>query len=61
MIPNPIHKVLSSIQKHQVRALLMGGQACVLYGASALAEEYGIDLERQTARDEAAEEVECGV
>lgn len=33
MIPNPIHKVLSSIQKHRVRALLMGGQACVLYGA----------------------------
>lgn len=34
MIPNPIHKVLSSMQKHRVRALLMGGQACVLYGAA---------------------------
>ena len=34
MIPNPIHKVLSSIQAHNVRALLMGGQACVLYGAA---------------------------
>ena len=34
MIPNPIRKVLSSIQKHRVRALLMGGQACVLYGAA---------------------------
>ena len=33
MIPNPIRKVLSTFQKHQVRALLMGGQACVLYGA----------------------------
>ncbi len=34
MIPNPIRKVLSSMQKHRVRALLMGGQACVFYGAA---------------------------
>ena len=34
MIPNPILKVLSSMQKHRVRALLMGGQACVFYGAA---------------------------
>ena len=34
MIPNPIRKVLSSIQEHRVRALLMGGQACVFYGAA---------------------------
>ncbi len=34
MIPNPIAKVLSTIRKHRVRALLMGGQACVLYGAA---------------------------
>ena len=34
MIPNPIRKVLSSIQTHQVQCLLMGGQACVLYGAA---------------------------
>lgn len=34
MIPNPIHKVLSSIRAHRVRALLMGGQACVFYGAA---------------------------
>lgn len=34
LIPNPIHRVLSSIQKHRVRALLMGGQACVLYGGA---------------------------
>ena len=31
---NPILKVLSSIQAHRVRALLMGGQACVFYGAA---------------------------
>lgn len=34
MIPNPIRRVLSSIQRNRVRALLMGGQACVLYGAA---------------------------
>jgi hypothetical protein len=34
LIPNPIHKVLSLMQSYRVRALLMGGQACVLYGAA---------------------------
>lgn len=34
MIPNPIHKVLSTFQSCGVRALLMGGQACVFYGAA---------------------------
>jgi hypothetical protein len=34
LIPSPIHKVLSSIQQNRVRALLMGGQACVFYGAA---------------------------
>ena len=34
MIPNPIRKVLSSIEARRVRALLMGGQACILYGAA---------------------------
>lgn len=34
MIPNPIRKVLSSMHTHRVRALLMGGQACVFYGAA---------------------------
>ncbi|HZM90378.1 MAG TPA: hypothetical protein VFF31_27915 [Blastocatellia bacterium] len=31
---NPILKVLSSIKARRVRALLMGGQACVFYGAA---------------------------
>ena len=31
---NPILRVLSSIRTHRVRALLMGGQACVFYGAA---------------------------
>lgn len=34
MIPNPIHKVLSTFQSCGVRALLMGGQACVFYGGA---------------------------
>jgi hypothetical protein len=34
LIPNPIRRVLSSIHEHRVRALLMGGHACVLYGAA---------------------------
>ena len=34
MIRNPILKVLSSIQEYRVQALLMGGQACVFYGAA---------------------------
>ena len=34
LIRNPIRKVLSSMQARRVRALLMGGQACVFYGAA---------------------------
>jgi hypothetical protein len=34
LIPNPILKVLSSMAAHRVRCLLMGGQACVFYGAA---------------------------
>ncbi len=34
MIPNPILKVLLTMRSFQVKALLMGGQACVLYGAA---------------------------
>ena len=34
MIPSRIRKVLSTMANHRVRALLMGGQACVFYGAA---------------------------
>ncbi|MFN8707287.1 MAG: hypothetical protein ACK50J_11450 [Planctomyces sp.] len=34
MIPNPIIKVLSTLSSHAVQHLLMGGQACVFYGAA---------------------------
>jgi hypothetical protein len=34
LIPNPIRKVRVSIRARRVKALLMGGQACVFYGAA---------------------------
>lgn len=34
MTPSPILKVLSTIRTHHVQSLLMGGQACVFYGAA---------------------------
>jgi hypothetical protein len=34
LTPSPILKVLSTIQMHRVECLLMGGQACVFYGAA---------------------------
>jgi hypothetical protein len=41
LIPSPILRVLSSMRTHRVRALLMGGQACVSYGAA----EFSRDLD----------------
>ena len=34
MTPSPIGKVLSILRSQRVQALLMGGQACILYGAA---------------------------
>lgn len=44
MTLNPILKVLSSIREHQVRALLMGGQACVFYGAAEFSRDTDLAL-----------------
>jgi hypothetical protein len=41
---NPIHKVLSTISGRNVRALLMGGQACVLYGAAEFSRDTDLAL-----------------
>jgi hypothetical protein len=38
---SPIVRALSTIQKRQVRFLLMGGQACILYGGA----EFSRDLD----------------
>ena len=34
MTPNPILKALSVLNKHKVKYLLIGGQACIIYGAA---------------------------
>ena len=66
MIPNPIHKVLSSMSQHGVRCLLMGGQACVLYGAAEfsrdtdfaiLGEQENLDVLRRALADLQAETI----
>lgn len=44
MIESPIVKVLSTIRKHGVKALLMGGQACVFYGAAEFSRDADIVL-----------------
>ena len=44
MIPNPILKVLSTLSSHEVRHLLMGGQACVLYGAGEFSRDVDLVL-----------------
>ncbi len=49
MIPNPIHKVLSTFQSCEVRALLMGGQACVFYGAAEFSRDTDFALHADTA------------
>ena len=48
MTRSPIHKALSILRKHRVRALLMGGQACILYGAA----EFSRDIDIAIAADE---------
>ena len=42
MTLSPIPKVLSTFLKHKVKALLIGGQACILYGAAEFSRD--IDL-----------------
>ena len=49
MIPNPILKVLSTIRTNRVQSLLMGGQACILYGAA----EFSRDADLAILADEA--------
>jgi len=39
LIPTPIRQVLFTIQTSGIRALLMGGQACVFYGAAQVSKD----------------------
>jgi hypothetical protein len=48
LTPSPIGKVLSTFRKHRVHALLMGGQACILYGAA----EFSRDVDVAVAADD---------
>ena len=48
MIPSPIHKALLTFQKCSAQFLLMGGQACILYGAA----EFSRDLDLSVDIDE---------
>ena len=49
MIPSPIRKALSTIRRHRVDHLLMGGQACVLYGAAEFSRDLDLALLPDTA------------
>ena len=44
MIPTPILTVLSTFRKNGVQALLMGGQACVFYGAAQVSKDVDLAL-----------------
>jgi hypothetical protein len=44
LIPSPIHKVLSTLSSHEVRHLLMGGQACVFYGAAEFSRDIPVNV-----------------
>jgi hypothetical protein len=54
LIPNPIHKVLSSMRTHGVRVLLMGGQACVFYGAAEFNRDTDFAILAETANQPTA-------
>lgn len=41
---NPIHKVLSTLSSHHVQCLLIGGQACIFYGAAEFSRDADITL-----------------
>jgi hypothetical protein len=60
LIPNPIQKVLSTLSSHDVQCLLMGGQACVLYGGAEFSRDCDIAIlcdEPNLARLQSALEV----
>jgi hypothetical protein len=42
LTPSPILKVLSTIRQNGVRSLLMGGQACILYGGAEFSRDTNI-------------------
>ena len=65
MIPSPIHRVLSVTTTHGVASLLMGGQACILYGAAEFSRDVDLaivaDSENLSRLSNALEELEAAV
>lgn len=65
MTQNPIHKVLSVLHTHRVRYLLMGGQACILYGGSELSRDIDIavlaDKDNVSALKSALDELQARI
>lgn len=52
MIPTPILTVLSTFRKNGVQTLLMGGQACVFYGAAQVSKDVDLALRSEPANIE---------
>ncbi len=52
LIPTPILTVLSTFRKNGVQALLMGGQACVFYGAAQVSKDVDLALLAEPANIE---------
>ena len=52
MIPTPILTVLSTFRKNGVQTLLMGGQACVFYGAAQVSKDIDLALLAEPANIE---------
>ncbi|MBN1899849.1 hypothetical protein JW926_00820 [Candidatus Sumerlaeota bacterium] len=44
MIQSPIHKALLTFRKSNVQFLLMGGQACILYGAAQFSRDLDLSI-----------------
>ncbi len=65
MNANPTQIVLSSMRRHGVRCLLMGGQACVFYGAAEFSRDVDLALvaddENLSRLSEALEELQASV
>ncbi len=57
MTRNPIPKVLSTFLRHRVKALLIGGQACILYGAAEFSRDIDLSVLISTENLEALKEV----
>lgn len=57
MTRNPIPKVLSTFFRHRVKALLIGGQACILYGAAEFSRDIDLSVLISTENLEALRKV----